>query len=133
MSPAPGGKAQVLMPYPVVFYACEAVDEDSPPLSTNPFDRSNLGYDDPFGERTNLYHVDPILHHPARNERSAIMGHDLVLDLPIPVLDTEKAGLVEPMTALVVFLGSLWIAWKLFKPLRGRKDRAMGVDGKKRQ
>lgn len=112
MSPTSGGYSNVTIPYPVVFYACKAMDEDSPPLSTNPFDRTNLGYDGLFGERTIFYHVSPRLHAESTDNK-------LKLDVTIPVLDLDKASYIAPMTVLVIMLGSLWICWKLFGPFQG--------------
>lgn len=98
------------IPYPVVFYACKAMNDDLPPLSTNPFDRTNLGYDALFGERTIFYHVVPKPH-------SGPSSVELKLGLTIPVLDLNEASYIEPITVLVILLGSLWICWKLFGPL----------------
>lgn len=131
LSPAPGGQAEISVPYPVIFYACKTTEEDSPPLSTNPFDRTNVGYDGLFDERTVFYQVNPVPHRAVQSEKRALSGDSLVLNLPIPVLDTGKAKLVESLTMLVIVVGSLWIAWKLFKPLREGKNEAARTDCKK--
>lgn len=141
MTPTPGGYLNVSIPYPVVFYACEVMDEEAPGLETNPFDRRGLGYDGLFGEGTVFYHVSP------RGGSGGVgggvaggsSGEDgkglLKLDLSVPVLDLERAGFVEPVTILTILLGCLWVGWKLWGPLPGVREGGMGVkagaEGKK--
>lgn len=116
LSPVSGGLTNVTMPYPIVFYACKAMEEDLPPLHTNPFDRTDLGYDGLFGERTIFYHVHP-----------KAAGGKLALDLAIPVLDLDRAAYIEPVTVLVIVMGCLWIAWKLFWPMRVAASAKAGI------
>ena len=95
------GHAPVDVPWPVVFWACEA--EEGLKMSTNPFDRVNLGYDGLFGPKTMFYHVpaDPV------HER-------LVEQLNVPVLDPTQAQWVPLGTLLAVLAGFGWVCWKLF-------------------
>ncbi len=71
-------------------------------MNTNPFDRVNLGYDGLFGPRTMFYHLQPISH-----------GKPLVENLKVPVLDLMRANWVDGGTVGVVFLGFLWVCWRL--------------------
>ncbi|EME81833.1 uncharacterized protein MYCFIDRAFT_97860, partial [Pseudocercospora fijiensis CIRAD86] len=87
--------------WPVVFWACEA--EEGLKMSTNPFDRVNLGYDGLFGPKTMFYHVPP----------SPTAGV-LVERLSVPFLDPAKAEWVPLGTSIVVFVGFAWICFKLF-------------------
>ncbi|KXT04867.1 hypothetical protein AC578_3424 [Pseudocercospora eumusae] len=87
--------------WPVVFWACEA--EEGLKMSTNPFDRVNLGYDGLFGPKTMFYHVPPS---PADDV--------LVERLSVPFLDPIKAGWAPLGTSIVVLLGFVWICYKLF-------------------
>lgn len=82
------------LPWPVVFWACEA--EESSKMSTNPFDRTNLGYDGLFGKAM-FYHI------PAAAET--------VARLEVPVM--EDATWAPVGTAVAVLLGFGWVLWKL--------------------
>lgn len=98
------GKRTVDIPWPAVFWACEA--EEGLKMSVNPFDRVNLGYDGLFGPKTMFYHVPPAA-------SSAEHGH--FEKLIAPVLDLQKTGYVEVGTAVAVLLGFLWVGWKLLQ------------------
>ncbi|KAF7189890.1 Protein pbn1 [Pseudocercospora fuligena] len=87
--------------WPVVFWACEA--EEGLKMSTNPFDRVNLGYDGLFGPKTMFYHVPP-----------SPTADVLVERLSVPFLDPTKAEWVPLGTSFVVLLGFAWICYKLF-------------------
>lgn len=95
------GHAPVNVPWPVVFWACEA--EEGLKMSTNPFDRVNLGYDGLFGPKTMFYHV------PADPSRER-----LVEQLRVPVLDPLQAQWVPLGTVMAVLAGFGWVCWKLF-------------------
>lgn len=95
------GHAPVHVPWPVVFWACEA--EEGLKMKTNPFDRVNLGYDGLFGPKTMFYHIPPT---PDRER--------LVEQLSVPVLDPAQAAGVPLGTLLAVLAGFGWICWKLF-------------------
>lgn len=102
LTPAEEGYQHKQIPYPAVFWACNA--EEGTKFPVNPFDRVNLGYDGLFGPRTVFWHVDP----------KPETGGSLSNDITIPVLDTAKAGWVNAGTAAVVMLGFAWVLWKLF-------------------
>lgn len=101
-------QATVKLPWPTVFWACEA--EEGLKMSNNPFDRVNLGYDGLFGPKTMFYHIPPAgdVSDPA----------DLVLEVKAPVLEPKNSGLVRFGTALAVILGFTWICWKMFSGVR---------------
>jgi len=94
------GRTTVSVPWPSVFWVCPA--EDGTKMNTNPFDRTNLGYDGLFGPKTMFYHLQPA-------SQGALME-----ELSIPVLDLQEAAWVERSTVGVIILGFLWTCWKLF-------------------
>lgn len=98
---SPTGHAPVDVPWPVVFWACEA--EEGLKMSTNPFDRVNIGYDGLFGPKTMFYHIPPS---PDRER--------LVEQLSVPVLDPAQAAWVPLGTLLAVLAGFGWVCWRLF-------------------
>ena len=104
LAPSDGGKAYVDVPWPVVFWACSA--EEGTKMSTNPFDRVNLGYDGLFGPRTMFYHFHP---HETRDGRHV----RLFETLEVPTLDQRGSTWLESGTVLVVLLGFFWVIWKL--------------------
>ncbi|KAG7290959.1 hypothetical protein NEMBOFW57_000965 [Staphylotrichum longicolle] len=57
LSPEKGGYSAVDVPYPAVFWACEAGEGVAFP--PNPFEKGNLGYDGLFDEGTVFWHVEP--------------------------------------------------------------------------
>lgn len=101
MKPSASGHVPIEIPYPAVFWACEAADEAD--LSTNPFDRRHLGYDGLFGPRTVFWHVSP----------KPDAGNRAMAPLSVPVLKEEAAAWVGPGTTAVVALGFAWVLWKL--------------------
>ena len=144
LPPSDTGYAHVPMPYPVVFWACTAPSGSK--FATNPFDRTHLGYEGLFGERTAFYHLTPIAaptsdsflvpREGAAAEGAAIRGGGtgtLMLDLTIPVLDLShwSAKFIEPGTVTIVLLGFAWVVCCLFRPLprndvaAGRKEEGM--------
>ncbi|KAK4238565.1 PIG-X [Achaetomium macrosporum] len=103
LTPTQGGYSTIDVPYPAVFWACEAAEgTEFPP---NPFETANLGYDGLFDARTVFWHVEP---HPADGGSQL-----LVNSVRVPVLDMDKAGWVNAGTAVAVMLGFLWAVWKL--------------------
>lgn len=82
-------------------------------MSTNPFDRVNLGYDGLFGPKTLFYHV------PSADG-------ELVAEIEVPVLSVTEAGArwVEYGTGLAVLLGFAWVMWALFGPVKKEKGAA---------
>ncbi|CAK3831347.1 related to pbn1 [Lecanosticta acicola] len=97
---SPDGLASVEIPWPVVFWACEA--QEGLKMSVNPFDRVNLGYDGLFGPKTMFYHVPP----------ASGVGV-LVETLAVPVLDGQSAQWVPLGTAIAVLIGFGWICWQM--------------------
>ena len=73
-------------------------------MNTNPFDRTNLGYDGLFGPRTMFYHV-----------QAASDGKPLVEELRAPVMDLTHRVYIEPVTVLTISMGFLWVVWRLMK------------------
>ncbi|KAK5680993.1 protease B nonderepressible form [Elasticomyces elasticus] len=51
------GYVNLTLPHPAVFWACEA--EEGLKMSTNPFDRVDIGYDGLFGPKTMFFHIPP--------------------------------------------------------------------------
>jgi len=74
-------------------------------MSTNPFDRVNLGYDGLFAPETMFFHVPPAVE----------PGDELVERLSVPVLEPTNAVLVQVGTLLAVFAGFAWVCWKLVR------------------
>ena len=87
-------------------------------MSTNPFDRVNLGYDGLFGPRTMFYHLQP----------ASSGGEPLLEEIRVPVLDLESSKMkwIEPGTVTMVLLGFLWVSLKLFVANRGSLVRKEG-------
>jgi len=128
LTPSSGGYANTTLPYPVVFWACDATSETFKPKG-NPFDRTGLGYDALFNEGTIFYHVDPVTA-TAVGGTKADTEVRLALDVRVPVLDLEKAWYVEGVTGLIVALGVTWVLWKSFGPLKtiaGRSKKSEKV------
>lgn len=89
-----GTGTAIALSRPVVFWACEA--EEHSKMTTNPFDRTNLGYDGLFGKAM-FYHM------PASGE--------IVANLELPAME-ETSG-VALGTAVAVLIGFGWVLWKL--------------------
>jgi len=101
LAPTPGGYQTSSMPYPAVFWACEA--EQGTKFANSPFDRPHVGYDALFNTETLFWHVEP----------KPVSGDLLINHVTVPVLDTEKSAWVNFGTAAVVLLGFGWVLWKL--------------------
>lgn len=89
-------------------------------MSTNPFDRANLGYDGLFGPRTMFYHLS-----------SAADNGSLVERIAVPVLDPQYAAWIEQGTVGTIILGFLWVCWALVRPLKEKSGRALAGKGEK--
>lgn len=129
LSPNTGksGIAETMFPWPVVFWACAA--EDGSKMTTNPFDRTVVGYDGLFGTDTVFYHLTP------RMNGSTGATRALIEKISVPVLDAGWVGMrkgwVEGGTGLVVVLGWLWVVWKLWVVgFKGRKDDVIAMEKK---
>lgn len=109
LPPTRNGAASISIPWPVVFWACPA--DEGTKASTNPFDRTNLGYEALFGPRTMFYHLRP--ESPG----------SLVEQVHVPVLQAGWECWVQAGTVGAVVLGFLWVLWTLVGVLRGGKER----------
>ncbi|KAL1608270.1 protease B nonderepressible form [Paraconiothyrium brasiliense] len=118
---ASSSHTRVPVPWPVVFWACDA-EQDS---SGNPFDRKNLGYDSAFAKEKRFMHVPP-------NESGNGTGN-LVNWIDVPVLDSRAADWVEMGTIGVVIVAFLGLCWVLFKGGRGKRGKGMEEKVKKKQ
>jgi hypothetical protein len=98
------------IPWPILFWACEA--EEGLKMSTNPFDRVNLGYDGLFGPKTMFYHIPP-----ASNVSSTVS------QIKVPVLNAENGQWIQVGTLIAVVLGFGFICMQLLK--------SAGLGGKK--
>ena len=111
-------QANLEVPWPIVFWACEA--EEGLKMSTNPFDRVNLGFDGLFGPKTMFYHVPPT------STASATLEV-----ISVPVLNLENAAWVPFATLTAVAVGFAWVIWQLVRvartslavPSQKRKDQ----------
>ncbi|KAH8673936.1 PIG-X [Xylariales sp. PMI_506] len=101
-APRAGGTQDFQVPYPALFWACDA--EEGALFSGSPFDRVDLGYDGLFGPETLFWHLDPI----PQSE-----GSPLVLTDAVPVLDLGKSSSISLITGVTVLAGFVWVVWKL--------------------
>ncbi|KAJ5523507.1 hypothetical protein N7513_013051 [Penicillium frequentans] len=105
LNPSESGYRSADVPWPVVFWACSAEDEEAG-MGINPFDRKHLGYDSLFAPRTLFYQFHP------QSDR-------LVEEIDFPVLHLKdgeglfKSRNIELATCVVISLGFLWILWRL--------------------
>jgi hypothetical protein len=90
------------IPWPIVFWACEA--EEGLKMSTNPFDRVNLGYDGLFGPKTMFYHI------PVASDVSSTVSQ-----IKVPVLNAENGQWIQVGTLIAVVLGFGFICWQLLQ------------------
>lgn len=116
LEPSEATKAEVEIPYPVVFWACET-DDDDLNFKHNPFDRTNVGYDGAFSSKTAFWHLNP----------QPEVGSRLVNSITVPVLDAGGAKWIELVTSAVIAVGFGWVLWKLTSALSlfgysGRKE-----------
>ncbi|KAG9817105.1 PIG-X-domain-containing protein, partial [Aureobasidium melanogenum] len=111
MPPSTDGTHAAHIPWPAVFWACEA--EDGLKMSVNPFDRTNIGFDGLFGPKTLFHHIG------ASYEAKTLMD-----TLEIPVLNETKTRFVEVGTGVAVLLGFLWALWCLVRPARKEIQKA---------
>lgn len=124
LPPSETGYRTAQVPWPVVFWACTA--EDGTKMGTNPFDRTNLGWDGLFGPRTMFYQL-----HPESGR--------LVEEIKVPVLKLKqgeslfKAQNIELGTSLVVLLGFLWVLWRLVQVALSRSGQGRGQGHEKKE
>ena len=93
-------------------------------MSVNPFDRVNLGYDGLFGPKTMFYHLEP--------DVAGVTGR-FVERLAVPVLDLDQTGWVQEGTVAAVVMGALWVCWKLWGVVKGRRGGLGARKGQKVQ
>lgn len=121
------GLTEVDVPWPVVFWACEA--EEGLKFATSPFDRVNLGYEGLFGPKTLFRHLTPALpgsRGGAQGQSSAVM----VEALQVPVLDLDRVSKMETGTVAAIVLGLIWMIWTLVRPITKREGK---VDEKEKK
>lgn len=99
LKPSASGQAEIEIPYPTVFWACQVQDE----TLESPFDRLHVGYDDLFDRHTVFWHVSP---QPEGGSR-------LMNRVAVPVLKEEGMDSIRSGTAIAVTLGFAWVLWKL--------------------
>ncbi|KAF3094315.1 protease B nonderepressible form [Orbilia oligospora] len=85
------------LPWPMVFWACPS--EQWNKMSTNPFDRRMLGYDEYFPDETYFYHLTPKLINSTLSRSS----------LEVPILNSVDSQLIEWGTMGVIVVGLLWV------------------------
>ena len=102
LKPSTSGIADIEIPYPVVFWACDASSTNAD-FANNPFDRIHVGYDGLFNTSTVFWHVKP---EPASGDR-------LMSPVSVPVLTEQAAAWVGVGTAAVVAMGFAWVLWTL--------------------
>ncbi|KAG6007961.1 hypothetical protein E4U21_005322 [Claviceps maximensis] len=116
LKPSTSGIADIEIPYPVVFWACDSSATNAD-FANNPFDRIHVGYDGLFNGSTVFWHVKP---EPASGDR-------LMSSISVPVLNEQAAAWVGVGTAAVVAMGFAWVSWTLATVLwrsgyRGHED-----------
>ncbi|KAK5729425.1 protease B nonderepressible form [Elasticomyces elasticus] len=126
------------LPHPAVFWACEA--EEGLKMSTNPFDRVDIGYDGLFGPKTMFFHVPPAT--GASYTRGSSVGSvsgvgvgSGVLEsvIRVPVLEPSWGGVVQWGTLGAVVGGLGWVCWGLVRGMGGtgkKGGKKSGVVGK---
>jgi hypothetical protein len=119
--PLEGGQAQVIMPWPIVYWACTA--EEGTKFPVNPFDRINLGFDALYGPRTMVYHLEP--------SQSSEGSSRLAERLTVPVYDTDQidSNIIEMATLIIVVSGFLWVAAKLVPGITQQFQGGRGASG----
>ncbi|EPS37620.1 hypothetical protein H072_8657 [Dactylellina haptotyla CBS 200.50] len=100
-------KETATLPWPTVFWACHS--EDWSKMTTNPFDRRMLGYEDYFPEQTFFYHLTPKLINTTLSQSS----------LEVPILNSVDAQLIEWGTMGIIVVGFVWVFGKIVFSLLG--------------
>jgi hypothetical protein len=115
MEPSAGGYAKFDLPYPAVFWACEAsgfaedMHSNEVPDNGNYKELSNAWsiastvYDALFPANTTFWHLQPV---PGN-------GSSLYNTVVVPVADSDMTHWVGVGTALAVALGTSWVLWAL--------------------
>ena len=109
LKPAESGYRITSMPWPVVFWAC--LSESDEPMTSNPFDRRNLGWDNLFSPTTTFFHL-----HPSYLRSRLAENIDVpALSIPANYGDDQarQARTIELGTVVVIVLGFVWVLLKL--------------------
>ncbi|KAK5716333.1 protease B nonderepressible form [Elasticomyces elasticus] len=119
------GYVNLTLPHPAVFWACEA--EEGLKMSTNPFDRVDIGYDGLFGPKTMFFHVPP-------SAGGVVGGGGVgtgVLEsvIRVPVLEPGWGGVVAWGTFGAVVGGLGWVCWGLVRGMGGGRVKKGGKKG----
>ncbi|KAK4899174.1 protease B nonderepressible form [Elasticomyces elasticus] len=141
------GYVNLTIPFPAVFWACEA--EEGLKMSTNPFDRVDIGYDGLFGPRTMFYHFSPSVGATGGSHAGGIRAGGVgggmggvgagigqgVLEsvIRVPVLEPGWGGMVQWGTLGAVVGGLGWVCWGLVRGMGGtgkKGGKKSGVVGK---
>lgn len=93
------------VPMPVVFFACPTEFSSGNP-EKNPFDRTHLGFEHFFDEKTIFYHFT---------------SDNLLQPLQIPTLGLRHANLIRNGTVAVVITAFFFIIAMIISSLRSRK------------
>ncbi|KAG6263671.1 hypothetical protein E4U49_002159 [Claviceps purpurea] len=129
LSPSSTGNADIEVPYPAVFWACESAAKAD--FANNPFDRTSVGYDALFSSSTVFWHAEP----------EPVSGDNRLMSaITVPVLKEEAAAWIGVGTTVVVVLGFAWVLWTLFMALwrsgygaRGQTKGEESNESKKRR
>ncbi|KAK5706683.1 protease B nonderepressible form [Elasticomyces elasticus] len=119
------GFVNLTIPFPAVFWACEA--EEGLKMSTNPFDRVDLGYDGLFGPRTMFYHFSPSAGGMVGG--SGVGSGVLESVIRVPVLEPGWGALVQWGTFAAVVGGFGWVVWGLVRGVGRGGGRGRGMKG----
>ncbi|KKZ65200.1 hypothetical protein EMCG_08960 [[Emmonsia] crescens] len=152
LPPSPSGYRNVSVPWPVVFWACAAEDEEEAggkKVGINPFDRVGLGWDGLFAPGTLFYHLHPNastfvtnVDADANADRDRVM---MVEKIQVPVLRIGGGGgglledvrSIEMVTLIVVIFGFLWVFESLRSVVKksglGSGDDRRVLKGNKRE
>ncbi|KAK6534746.1 protease B nonderepressible form [Arthrobotrys megalospora] len=107
------------LPWPVVFWACPS--EQWSKMSTNPFDRRMLGYEEYFSEETYFHHLTPKL----------INSTNSISSLEVPILNSVDSQSIEWGTMGVIVIGFLWVFGTIVASFLGFGGKKVGEHQKK--
>ncbi|KAK6362082.1 protease B nonderepressible form [Orbilia blumenaviensis] len=99
------------LPWPMVFWACPS--EHSSKMSTNPFDRIMLGYEEYFPEETYFHHLTPKLINSTLSRAS----------LEVPILNSVDSQYIEWGTMGVIVIGFLWVFGRIVTSFIGSTNK----------
>ncbi|RPB17063.1 PIG-X-domain-containing protein [Morchella conica CCBAS932] len=129
--------AEVVFAWPTVFWACKS--DNWVKMGNNPFDRTNLGWEDLFPEQVMYYHLSPT---PAPvGADSGMVGvkggegkEGTWGRIQVPVLDKGwgNSETIKTWTAVIVVLGFLWVFIRIAvaKIGKGMDEIGFGTGGR---